>query len=133
MVSESIVRSSVLSQEEAYILASLMKEKRMGAVGVDCPRLLSTHSVYYLLLQNDWAALCSKENWGEFVSFVRLVSIHPDIACELSPREVTAQCIPFCLSLVYIVCMLVKRGDVERMVELWNEVNGSRSDQCQAL
>ena len=128
-----LVRSKVLSQEEAYILHSLFTQKQICSESMKCPRLLSTHSVYYLLLQNDWSALCCKQNWGELMSFVQLVSIRPDIPCELSPKELSVQCIPFCLSFVYMICMMVKRGSVEETVELWNGVSGSRSDQCQAL
>ena len=41
--------------------------------------------------------------------------------------------LPFCLSLGYVLCVLIKKGEVVKATQLWNEVNGCFGDQCQAL
>ena len=67
------------------------------------------------------------------MEFTQMVSLHQDSVFELCPPEITIQALPFCLSLVYVLCMLLKEGEIEKVVQLWNEINRSRADQCQAL
>lgn len=100
---------------------------------MELPQLYSLHSIYYSIVQKDWYVLTDERNWKKVIEFIEMVSLHQDSVFELCPSEITVKAIPFCLSLVYLVCMLLKKGEIEKMVQLWNEVNRSHADQCQAL
>ena len=111
----------------------LFKKKELIEGMMDIPQLYSLHSIYYSIVQEDWYVLTDERNWKKVMKFIEMVSLHQDSVFELCPPEITMKAIPFCLSLVYLVCMLLKKGKIEKMVQLWNEVNRSHADQCQAL
>lgn len=67
------------------------------------------------------------------MDYVDIVSLHPNTPIEYQPLEISIHALPFCLSLPYVLVMLLKMNECERVTSLWSVISHCRSDQCQTL
>lgn len=65
--------------------------------------------------------------------YVDIISLHPNTPIEYHPSEISVPALPFCMSLPYLIVMLLKMNECEKVACLWSAVSHSRSDQCQTL
>lgn len=122
-----------LSQEESYLVHQVFLKKQICTSSVTLPPFLSKQSVYYCILQNEWSALLSSQNWELFIDYVDIVSLHPNTPIEYQPSDISVPALPFCLSLPYVLVMLLKMNECEKVTSLWNAISHCRSDLCQTL
>ena len=127
---------SNLSKEEQFIVSCCVSTNNNKEEGEEEIRFSAPSSFYYSLLLNRWNELLHPVNWEGFIHFVHTVGTNVNVSVEFAPTEIGQlghSTLPLCLSLGYILCVLIKKGEVAKATQLWNEVNGCFGDQCQAL